>query len=361
MPSLTEIAQYTRKAIKYSTIGILVIIIFSLSRKIFIDYWEKTHPKPPPPATVSFGKLPAVEFPQIAQPTQLEYQLETSSGGLPDLGTQSKVFLSFYKRPTLLAEEKAKNEAAALGFVEKAKIVDKETLRWNKQTQVNQTLEMNIYSGAFSMNFDWQNHKESILAAEPLEDQEAINQAKSFLKRIERLENDLDNGRFEASYNQIKGFKIEPALSLSEANVTQVNVFRQNIEEMPVITADPQKGIVSLLFSGVSSVDQKIITVSFNYFPVNLEKSATYPIKTAAQAWEELKNGQAFISRWKPLEQTKKKVIIRKIYLAFYDQWEPQDYLQPVFVFEGDDQFQALLAAVTTQWVATDDEQTPNQ
>lgn len=361
MPSLTEIAQYTKKTIKYGSIGFLVIIILKLSYNIFIDYWEKAHPKPPPAPTVLFDKLPTLNFPPAESKSDPEYQLETSTGELPDLGTQSKVFLSFYKRPSLLAQEKAKNEAAKLGFMDKAKVITEETLRWNKQTQVNQTLEMNIYSGAFSLSFDWQGHKEEILAAEPPESQEAVDQAKNFLKRIERLEKDLEQGRFETEYEQIKGLKLSPALSLSEADVTRVNIFRQNIDETPVITADPQKGIVSLLFSGIASIDQKIITADFNYFPVNLEKVATYPIKTSTQAWEELKAGQAFVSRWLPLEKNKKKVIIRKIYLAFYDTWEPQEYLQPVFVFEGDDQFQALLPAITAQWVATGDEQKPIQ
>ncbi len=361
MPSLTKIAQYTKKSIKYGSIGILVIIILKLGFDIFIDYWEKAHPKPPPPPTVSFNKLPALNFPPTEQTFEVEYQLETSTGELPDLGTQSKVFLSFYKRPSLLAQEKAKNEAAKLGFMDKSKVITEEDLRWDKQTQVNQTLEMNIYSGAFSFYFDWQSHKEEILAAEPPESQEAVNQTKNFLKRIERLEKDLEQGRFETEYEQIKGLKLSPALSLSEANVTRVNIFRQNIDETPVVTADPQKGIVSLLFSGIASINQKIMEADFNYFPVNLEKIATYPIKTSAHSWEELKTGQAFISRWLPLEKNKKQVIIRKIYLAFYDTWEPQDYLQPVFVFEGDDQFQALLPAITPEWVASGDEQTPNQ
>lgn len=356
MPSLTEIAQTTKKAIKYGSIGLLLIIILKLSYNIFIDYWEKAHPKPPPAPTVSFDKLPSLHFPQTEKATQLEYELQTSSGELPDLGTQSKVFLSFYKRPNLLAEEKAKNEAAKLGFMDKAKIINEETLRWDKQTQVNQTLQMNIYSGAFTLAFDWQSHKETILAAEAPAEEEAISQTINFLKRIERLEKDLENGRFETEYGQIKGLKISPALSLSEANVTRVNVFRQNIEEMPVVTADPQKGIVSLLFSGIASVDQRIMEADFNYFPVNLEQVATYPIKSSSQAWEELINNQAFVSNWQPLEADKKQVIVRKIYLAFYDSWEPQNYLQPVFVFEGDDDFQALLPAVTAEWVAIDDE-----
>lgn len=362
MPSLTQIAQYSRKAIKYGSIGLLLLVILKLSYNIFINYWEKTHPKPPPPPTVSFDKLPAIKFPQAEESLTLEYQLETSIGELPDLGTQNKVFLSFDKKPSLLAEEKAKKQAAKLGFTDKAKIINEETLVWNKQTQANQTLEMNIYSGAFTLNFDWQNYKEEIINTPALEKQQAINQAKNFLKQFsEEKSSKLEESRFEADYGQIKGLTILPALSLSEADVTQVNVFRQNIEEIPVITASPQKGIVHLIFSGINSVSQRMMEIEFNYFPVSLEQSATYPIKSTADAWEELKTNQAFISSWKPLEENKQKAVIRKIYLAFYDSWEPQKYLQPVFVFEGDDDFQALLPAITNEWLAIDDEQISNQ
>jgi len=41
------------------------------------------------------------------------------------------------------------------------------------------------------------------------------------------------------------------------------------------------------------------------------------------------------------------------VYLAYYDSLDPQTYLQPVFVFEGDDDFLAYVPAVEAAWVDT--------
>ena len=65
------------------------------------------------------------------------------------------------------------------------------------------------------------------------------------------------------------------------------------------------------------------------------------------QAWEELQSGSAFV-----LQYPKTPIItIRNIYLAYYDSISPQTYLQPVFIFEGDDGFVAYVPAVSRDYV----------
>ena len=41
---------------------------------------------------------------------------------------------------------------------------------------------------------------------------------------------------------------------------------------------------------------------------------------------------------------------VRTVTLAYYDSLDPQNYLQPVFVFEGDDGFLAYVPAVALPW-----------
>ncbi len=351
MVSLTEIAQSSRKIVKYGLIAALLILILKLAFDVVKQYWEKIHPQKPPPPTFGFGKLPPIEFPEKEQPEILSYKLESKTGELPELASQTKVFLSPYQRPNLLASENAKKDAQRLAFTQEPQKISENIFRWTKTGTVNSILEMNIFSGSFTLFYNWQNYKDDLLELLPPNSTQAIEQTKSFLKKVERLEDDLMEGRFETEYLKIQGLKMVPATSLSEANLTKVEVFRKNIEdffgEIPVITADPEKGIVSLIFSSAGG-DKKILRAEFNHFPINYESFATYPIKTTSQAWEELKNNQAFVSRWQPLEE-KNEVIVRNIYLAFYDSWEPQQYLQPVFVFEGDDDFQALLPAITEE------------
>ena len=350
MPSLTEISESARKAIKYGAVVLLIILILKLGYNIIKDYWEKTHSKQAPP-NMAFGQIPPIQFPQTEQPQISAYRLETKTGELPELATQSKVFLSPYQRPNLLAAENAKEDASRLGFKDKPQKISDNIYRWTETDPVNSILEMDIFNGSFSLFYDWQNYKEELLRLPPPKSESAIEQAKSFLNKAGKLQDDLRDGRFETEYLRIQGLRMLPAPSLSEANLTKVEIFRQSIDKIPVITADPNKGIVSLIFSSAGS-GKRILKAGFNYFPVNYDSFATYPLKSVSQAWEEVKNNQGFTSRWNPLEE-KNNVVVRNIYLVFYDSWEGQQYLQPVFVFEGDDEFQALIPAITEEWAPT--------
>jgi hypothetical protein len=74
---------------------------------------------------------------------------------------------------------------------------------------------------------------------------------------------------------------------------------------------------------------------------------ATYTLKPSSQAWEELTSGKGYILKYPAIGTT---VTVRSIRLAYYDSFEPQTYLQPIFVFEGDEGFMGYVAAVASAW-----------
>ena len=84
------------------------------------------------------------------------------------------------------------------------------------------------------------------------------------------------------------------------------------------------------------------------YFPVDKAKFATYPLKSSSQAFEELKNSQAYIASIG--QNLGGLVSIRKVYLAYYDAGFPVDFYQPIIVFEGDKNFMAYVPAVISDY-----------
>jgi hypothetical protein len=86
--------------------------------------------------------------------------------------------------------------------------------------------------------------------------------------------------------------------------------------------------------------------LEYTLWPVSQENSATYPLKSGEEAFEELKNGGGAII----LGGNQVEAAIRKVYLAYLDTKEYQDFLQPIFVFEGDGGFVAYVAAVQDSW-----------
>ena len=86
-----------------------------------------------------------------------------------------------------------------------------------------------------------------------------------------------------------------------------------------------------------------------NYSRQNImDESATYPIKTAQQAFEELQEGNGFIASH---SGDSTNVKIKEVYLALYSEGKLQQYLTPVIVFEGDNNFVAYVPAVTDEWI----------
>jgi len=44
-------------------------------------------------------------------------------------------------------------------------------------------------------------------------------------------------------------------------------------------------------------------------------------------------------------------IVIRNVSLAYYDADQPQNFLQPIYVFEGDNNFIGFVPAVSSQWM----------
>ena len=363
MSKLTHAAITARKVLKYGAIGFVAYLVLRFLFIGAVNLWKKLHPAPPPPPTVVFGKLSELEFPDSVA-TDLSFRLETPTGGLPSFSDRATVYFMSYKKPSLLALDRAKQTAKPLGFTGEPVAIDTETYVWRKELPAILKLEMNIVTGAFEIDYAWQNDDLILVEKNLPGNEQAIAEAKSILEQADLLTDDLEEGETEISYLKAVAGKMMPAVSLSEANFVKLDLFRKPIEEavlakseaaslippkkISTVTPEPQNGVVSFVFSGSLLPQKRIVKLTYNYFPVVYETSGTYPIKDISLAWEEVKNNKAYVAQVKEIA---KAITIRKIYLAYYDTG-PQEFLQPVYVFEGDEEFVAYVSAVDEEWVA---------
>ncbi len=347
MATLTEAAFKTRKIIKFGVIALLAFFVLRLGIRVGTAIWEKINPPPPSPPTVSFGKIPKIEFPSKDKPSNLTFKLETSTGQLPSLPDKMNVYFMPYQRPNLLALEKAKQEALKMGFASEPEAVNEKTYRWVKRQEATKILEMNIVDGSFTISYDWQNDSTILLEKKLPGEQQAKVEVQNFLRTIGALNDDLLTGRQEVSYLKAKVNELVPAISLSEADFVKVEIFRKNIDNWPVLTENPNKGIISFILSGSSNQDKKIIKVESNYFPINYTSFGSYPLQTADIYWQQLNKKEAFIANW---DGQTNPVTIRRVYLAYFDSFNPQNFFQPIVVFEGDNNLFAYIPAVNPEW-----------
>lgn len=348
MATLTEVAYYTRRTLKWGSFLILFLIVFRWVWSGFVAYWLAKHPPPLPPPTVAFGKLPPLEFPTQNRP-DLALKLETVTGAAPDLGDRAHVFFMPAKRANLLALERATNQAARLGFtLPPAKLTDT-SYRWTNSTPLPTNLDMDIIYGHFTLTASWQQDPSLLDAAHLPSSTQAVIEAQDYLADAGLLPEDLKTGRTQVSFWRSSVGDFVPALSLSESEFVQVDLFRKDLDAGKVYTATPAAGLVGLIFSGNTNTGKRLVGLTYNYFPVNYDQSATYPLKPSSQAWQELQSGQGYIATL-PATGTK-SVAVRRVSLGFYDAPTPQTFLQPVYVFEGDSNFIAYVPAVDSKWI----------
>ena len=346
MTGLTQVAISARKAIRY----IIYVIIFLMVGKVLLDatigIYKKIFPPAPPPPTVKFGKLTKIPFPETKSDIKLSYVLETPEGDYPKLPAQAKVFFMPKVNPTLLALDFAKEKARALRFTGEPQQISDTVYRF-ANPEVPTTFEINIVTGVFSISYDLIADN-SPLSTKPPASEIAASQFRAALSAANILPEDL-TGPTSNEFFKLSDGTLKSALSLSEADVTKVNLYRKSYDELPSLTAEPNEGNVWAILSGSTDRNKQIIAAEYHYFPVDESQFSTYPIKTPEAAFGELTSGTAFISN-PGLAKDGETLKIRRIYLAYFDPESPTDFFQPIFVFEGDNGFTAHVPAVTADY-----------
>lgn len=327
----------------------MAYIVLSSMIRLGVQIWQQLNPPPPPPPTVAFGKLEAIKFPESATSKKLVYKLETKEGGLPSLLNTSPVYALPPKKASLLALDQAKSLAAKLGFSLEPTQLSADTYRFSQELPALLTLDVNLINETFLLKYQWQND-ESILSRKNFGSEEAVRSgALQTLQKANLLRPDFEAGEFQITFLKASANSLIPTYSLSQADFVRVDIFRADTEELPVVTPKYSQANVALIFSGSTDQNKQLVLFEYNYFNVDYNSRATYPLKSLDSAWEELQQGLAYIASFK--ESDKETVTIRRVEPAFYDSDHYQPYLQPVYVFRGDDDFVAYVPAISSEWL----------
>lgn len=347
MTNLGETAIVARKAIKYGGIALVVLMIGRIILTASVTYWKRIHPAPPPPPDVLFGKLPKITFPQ-AEMSSFAYSLETPTGGLPSkLPSQFKVFFMPIKKANLLAYDAAQSVATRLDFIQPAKKLSETEYRWDATDPISSSLTINIITGAFVLDKKWQEDPSYTTPTIYYSDAQALDRVYNQLARVELLPDDIKNGKSTVQYLKADKNQIVSAVSLSQAHFIQVNLYRAPVDGVEVVSPSTERGLITAIVALQREDNRQFVNIAYNYFPVDLTRSASYPLIGVAEAWQRLQKGQGFVAGVKP---NTTNVVIRDITLQYYDSDTPQQFLQPVYVFSGEPGFKAYVSAVSDAW-----------
>lgn len=350
-PTLTDMTFAGRMALKYGIVFLVVMMVGRVVVTSMINYWKATHPEPPPAPTVGFGKLPAIQFKkQTSKDKPKSYRLEIATRELPEFGIygdRAKVFFMPKSAPSLLADERVKEIASSYNFVFEPEVIDNRTYRWTKSQPLESSIQIDVQTLGFSLKTDYLSRPNLLMKKNLPENFEAVNRIKAFLDAADLLGDDMSTASGKITFLKSLGGELKEAFSLSDADFVQVDLNRMTIDnEYGMITPEGTKGIVSAIITGAYSGNLSIVQMDYHYRPINYIQVETYPLQSTKLAWKLLQAGEGFIVN----KGKKEEIIIRKIYMAYFDSYDEQEFLQPVYVFEGDDDYIGIVPALDSRY-----------
>lgn len=158
-------------------------------------------------------------------------------------------------------------------------------------------------------------------------DPQALDRMYNLLGRVDLLPEDIKEGTSTIQYLKADKDQIVSAVSLSQAHFIQVNLYRSPVDGVSVVAPRSDRGLITGIIALQREDERQFINLNYNYFPVDLDRSAVYPLIGVAEAWQRMQKGLGFIAGVKP---NTTNVTIREVSLQYYDSDTPQQFMQPV-------------------------------
>lgn len=348
-PTLTNITAGGRQAVKYGLIAIVVLIVGRTLLTAAINYYRAVNPPPPPPPTMGFGALPAIEFPsQTAEDKPSSYTLEIPNR-LPTFGDRAKVFLMPNANLTLLSDQRVREIAARYGFVFTPEILDTKTYRWTKSRPLESTLEINAETLSLKLQTNFL-ARPDLLTKAPPDAAQATSRVKAFLSSTDLLDRDVATATAQVTYLKALGSELQEAVSPSDADYIQIDLNRSKIDNrFEMFGPEGTKGTIHAVVTGGLNGNDSIVAMDYNYFPIDYLQMHTYPLRSTESAWRILQAGEGFIAD----KGDEDAAVIRDVTLGYFEAFAEQPYLQPVYVFMGDDGFMGYVSALDPRVIGT--------
>ncbi len=343
--SLHRTVENTKTLAKVATITIAGIILLIFVLRILIGVKDLLFPKQAPPPVEGFGKLPPILFPKSALTTKLVYPIDTVTGTLPTFPDRIEVYKTIQPQPSLLFLNRARDKVSKLGFSSGGKQIAPTVYQWENPNPPYKKIVLDILSFNFEMTSDFLSDKNVLDSRNVPGGNGAIDLSKSFLSGISSFPSDIDDSKTKMTQLSIKDNKLTPATSFSTTQIIQVDFYQKNIKDYQVYYPNYPGSSMSILVGGGQFQGGQVVGAHFFHQQIG-EESTTYPLKSSQEAYQELQEGKAFIVSF---NGSGKAAYINNMHLGYYISETKQDYLMPIYIFEGRNSFYAFLSAIRNE------------
>lgn len=347
--TLSEFSYTVRKYGPFGIAGFVIFVIFYLiitsimtslsNRPIVVEY------QPP------FGFLDPITFSRsIDYPPQFTFTMENLEGRPVTATSSALVYYMPTSRVRFGYQQTIGYMARAVGFdsEETAYTIDDLAAIYNDGIR---KLTINITDYNFSFETDY-NQIASVFSTAVIPDENTIKEeARSFMRQMNKYNHVFAKGRDNVIY-----LRYEPATQdftvvedPADANVVEVDFFPPDVGAYPNVAPKyfNSQNYVTFVFRPEGNV---IIKAQVSNFLKDFENGGEYPLKTGDQAFQELLDKKGIIVS--PAKGTT-DIVIRDMFVGYYDPDVYQPYYMPVYVFLGDEGFVAYVSAVDDRYVKT--------
>lgn len=347
MTSLEKTVEITKKVLIGFFIGLGSIIFIFILLTIISSIKNMFFPTPQPPPNVSFGKLPIISYETTGLKNTFTFTLETNTGNLPILPNRERVYKINNPAPNFLNLSNATNIASQNNFTSPPLAISDIVYKWDSSTP-SSSLIMNVVDNNFNYSYNFLSDQSVLQAINLPDTSTAVQVATNFFSQyITKLPSNINTVNAPTSLLMFNNANIIASPSFSQTQIIRVDFYQNNINNLPIYYPNYPSSLM-YAYVGGGETSPQILKASYFYKNITSENS-TYPIKTAVQAFDELKKGGGYISS--SYNGVSKNINVRNVSLGYILYSDAQNYLMPVIVFKGDNNFYAFISAVTNQWV----------
>lgn len=350
MSNLTDISISTRKVF----IWIIIVIISYFILRLLWNAFTSTPVAPPSEVILApntkFGKLPPLLFEHISTSSSgLKFSLENIEGKPLPATPSARVYLMPKKLPSILGTQRVKNFAAKLRFVNEPEMLSATHFIFYQGNNNENSLEIDSINMNYRLKYDFAHNPDIFSHNQNLNTNAISSEILAVVRNYYLVDGSLLSDKlttrllaFDPSTQQF-----EKVANFTKANSARIDFFR-SIDGWKILPPMYDQSFNYILYTPGGGF-MGIIELNYFFWTIASNDYGTYPLKTADQAWLDLVDGYAYVIRMGE-NTADKTIIIRNIYLAYYDTEQSQNYLQPIFVIEGDKNFVAYVPAIAGQW-----------
>lgn len=345
--TLTEVSYYGRRFAPIAVLFFLVFLIFFYALKLLFfalqgPTKEIVYTDP------VFGKINKPFVKEASSSGGLNFTLDTVEGQPVTASEAAKVYFLPAATTRFGYREKIYLIAKTLGFdtaLIKHRLIDTDAVF----TDSKQKVIIDITNFNFSYQYDFDSDRKLFENTITPSATEIQNKAIDFLKTVGRYPDELAKGKTNIiylTYNQLDR-SFTPVEKLQEANTVEIDFYRPDIDGFPMISPNyfnSQNYVIMVFYDG----GMKILRSQIKFFEKSDTQVGVYALKTGDAAWNELKEGKGMV-----VSDTKNlnNISIKKMFLGYLDPSVYQSYLQPVYVFLGDNNFVSYVPAISNDFL----------